>query len=108
MRRETNLRRCCAALFNRLVQVGGGEDDQIPVPDGRNAKFGRGMNFNGDLGVFKFYRFSPLLLQGQKGVLHDIPIVAEGRFEGADDEHIQLNDNPRSLRKVISLHAIPR
>lgn len=90
--REANFWGCCGVVFNGVVQMRGGEDDQIPVPDCGDAEFSRGMNLNRNFGAFESDRLNALFLQGQERELHDIAIVTERRLKGADGQHVELND----------------
>lgn len=89
--REPHPRGRLAALFDRVVQVRGGKNDQIPVPDGGDAELGRGVHRDADGLGLELDRLSTALLEGQEGELHDIAVVAEGRLKGAHGEHIELS-----------------
>jgi len=88
--RKADARRRLKALFDRVVQVRGGKNDQIPIPDRRNAELSRGVNGNADLGIAELYRLGAPLLQGEERVLHDVAIIPERRLEGADGKHVEL------------------
>ena len=106
MRREPDARGWFAAAFNRLVQMGRREDNQIPVPHGCNRIADIGCNTEMDILVPVLNRLRTAFLEGQKRIFHHVPIVAQRRIERGHREHVEL-DNLSHARSVTPA-PIPR
>jgi len=106
MRREANARGWLAATFYRIVQMRGGKNDQIPVPDCRNRE--PRVSGDADLDVLGLVlnRLRAAFLQGQERVVHHVPIVAQRRIERGHREHVELDDLSHVRR--LSAAPIPR
>ena len=77
--------------FDGLIQMRGGEDDEVPVPNCCNGKSPVGIDADVDAIVAVFDSFGAVLLQRQKGVFHRIAVIAQRRVYCVDREHIDLN-----------------
>ena len=90
--RELDARGWLATAFNRFVQVGGREDNQIPVPHRRHTELFRRVYLDRDFGIAVLDRLCAAFLEGQKRIFHHVPIVAQRRIEGGHGEHVELDD----------------
>ena len=69
----------------------GGEDDEVPVPDARQAELGRGVDAERDLPPGKPDRTGALFLEREEGILHRVPVVPPRRIGGGHAEELELD-----------------
>src|SRR3954447_2702776 len=92
IRYESYSRRWRKPCLNRVVQVRGGENNQVPVPNRRKPEFCGRVNAQGHVALSILDCFCPALLQRQERVLHGIAVVAPWRINCVHCEYIKLDD----------------
>ena len=90
--RKPDARGWLSAAFNRFVQVGGYEDNQIPVPHRCNRETAIRIYTEMNVLVTVLDRLCAAFLESQKRIFHHVPAIAQRRVERGHGEHVELDD----------------